>query len=210
MTMTFARNHYTFILGATLIAFVCSGIFVNGDVLAGNLSGTSMTFENPLQQNSVEGVLVQILTTLQGIVAVLALVFLVIGAIIYITSAGDQGRVTLAKAAIFAAIIGLALAIAAPALLREIYTALGGTAPSNTPMALTLQEIALNVLQVLLSIVGLLAIIMLVVGGIMYMTSAGDETSAGTAKKTITYAIIGLVVALVSLVIVVQIDSFFQ
>lgn len=49
---------------------------------------------------------------------------------------------------------------------------------------------------------GALAFIMLVIGGIRYIVSAGDDKQLEAAKKTITYAIIGLVICALSLLTV--------
>jgi hypothetical protein len=117
---------------------------------------------------------------------------------------------TVAKGAITASMIGLAIGIAAPSFLKEIYTIMGGGTDVDTSLldeSLTLTQIALNFLDFLLAIVGVLALIMLIVGGIMYLTSAGDDKRIETAKKIVTYAIIGIAVALASLVIVRQISN---
>ena len=171
----------------------------------------SITLTNPLKFNTVEEVLDSILSAVQGIVIILALVFIVIGALLYITSAGNDKQITQAKGAITAALVGLAIAIAAPSFLREIYHILQPASglPSQLSGALTLSQIARNVLNFLLSIVGILAVIMLVVGGIMYLTAAGDENRASTGKKIVQYSIIGIVVALAALVLVTQIAAFF-
>ena len=107
--------------------------------------------------------------------------------------------------------IGLAIGIAAPSFLKEIGNVLGwnGVAVGPAANALTLSQIARNVLNFLLSIVGILGIIMLVIGGIMYLTAAGSEDRVETGKKIVIYAIIGILVALASLVIVSQIAAFF-
>lgn len=161
----------------------------------------TIKFTNPLEKDKVDDVAKGVLTTLQAIVAVLAVVFMVIGGILYITSAGDEKRMTTAKGAIIASMIGLAIAVAAPSLLREVYEIVGGT--WNGPAApKSLSDIVLKTLDLLLSLVGILAMIMLVVGGIMYITAAGDESRTDTAKKIVTYAIIGLIVAITSLIIV--------
>ncbi|MBW6440666.1 pilin [Patescibacteria group bacterium] len=40
-----------------------------------------------------------------------------------------------------------------------------------------------------------IAVLALIGGGIVYMTSAGDEGKAETGKKTVSYGVIGLVIA---------------
>ncbi len=54
----------------------------------------------------------------------------------------------------------------------------------------------------LLLIAGALAVVMVVIGGLRYMTSMGNSQQAEAAKKTITYAIIGLIVIVLSAFIV--------
>ncbi len=51
-------------------------------------------------------------------------------------------------------------------------------------------------------IAGIIAVIMLIVGGLKYITSNGDSNSISSAKKTIIYAIVGLVVVAISQIIV--------
>lgn len=173
-------------------------------------TASSVTISNPLGYDTVQDMLGKLLDALQGIIVTLSLVFIVIGAVLYIVSAGDEGRIKTAKAAITASMIGLAIGIAAPSFLKEISGILGWTSSSAAVTAApTLLEIIQNVLNFLLSLVGVLAIVMLVWGGVMYLTSAGDEKRADTAKSIVKWAIIGIAVALASLVLVTQVANFF-
>lgn len=52
-----------------------------------------------------------------------------------------------------------------------------------------------NIVNLLLFIVGIVAVIMIIIGGIKYTTSSGDAAKATSAKNTIIYAVVGLVVA---------------
>jgi len=52
----------------------------------------------------------------------------------------------------------------------------------------------LNITNWLLGFVTAIAVLVIVWGGINYLTSAGDEDKARTGKKTLTYALLGLVV----------------
>ena len=60
----------------------------------------------------------------------------------------------------------------------------------------------LNATNWILGFVGMIAVLMLIWGGVTYLTSAGDEDKAKTGKKTLSYAIIGLVVAGIAYAIV--------
>ena len=59
-----------------------------------------------------------------------------------------------------------------------------------------------NVVNILLFALGIISVIMIIVGGIKYTTSNGDSSALTSAKNTILYAIVGLVVAIMAYAIV--------
>lgn len=63
-------------------------------------------------------------------------------------------------------------------------------------------DIIKNVINTLLFVLGMIAVIMIVIGGIRYATSGGDSTQVQAAKNTILYAVVGVVVAIMSFAIV--------
>lgn len=58
------------------------------------------------------------------------------------------------------------------------------------------------VIQILSIVVGVAAVIMIIVGGLRFITSGGDSSNAASARNTILYAIIGLVIAVLAQVLV--------
>ncbi len=104
-----------------------------------------------------------------------------------------------------------------PLLLIGGIVALGATSAS----ALTLQEgaeaarcdgcpadlfgdtgVFKQITNVILYIVGIIAVIMLIIGGIKYVVSGGDSKKVTDAKNTVLYAIIGLVISFLAYAIV--------
>lgn len=59
-----------------------------------------------------------------------------------------------------------------------------------------------GVVNLMLYILGILAVIMIVIGGFRYVVSAGDEGGIKQGKNTIIYAVIGLIVAILAYAIV--------
>lgn len=59
-----------------------------------------------------------------------------------------------------------------------------------------------NILGAVFIVVGIIAVIVLVIGGINYMMSQGDPGKVKKAKDTILYGIIGLIVSLLAFAIV--------
>jgi hypothetical protein len=66
-----------------------------------------------------------------------------------------------------------------------------------------------TIVNILLTLLGSIAIIMIVIGGIRYTLSNGDTGAVTGAKNTILYAVIGLIVAIMAYAIVnFVIDNF--
>lgn len=59
-----------------------------------------------------------------------------------------------------------------------------------------------NILNAVIGVLGIVAVIVIVLGGIQYMTSAGDPGKVKKAKDTILYGIIGLVICVLAFAIV--------
>ncbi len=57
------------------------------------------------------------------------------------------------------------------------------------------EDLIVRGLKYILGIIGTLAVVMIVIAGFRMVTSQGNEHAVGAAKKTITWAVIGLLVA---------------
>ena len=55
-----------------------------------------------------------------------------------------------------------------------------------------------NVINVLLGFLGIIAVVGIIIGGFLMMTSGGDESRSDTGKKAVTAGVIGLVIILAS------------
>ena len=77
---------------------------------------------------------------------------------------------------------------------------IGGNDPGNSAGDFT--TLIKNIINILLFLVGAIAVIMIIIGGLRYVISGGDQGQITGAKNTILYAIIGLVVAVLAYAIV--------
>lgn len=59
-----------------------------------------------------------------------------------------------------------------------------------------------NILNVVIGVLGIVAVIVIILGGIQYMTSAGEPGKVKKAKDTILYGIIGLIICVLAFAIV--------
>ena len=65
-----------------------------------------------------------------------------------------------------------------------------------------LQKKIKNILNTVFVFVGIIAVVMIIIGGVKYMTSMGDPGKVQSAKNTILYSVIGLIVAVSAFAIV--------
>jgi len=59
-----------------------------------------------------------------------------------------------------------------------------------------------STINIILYVLGALAVIMIIYSGILYIISGGDSTAVTKAKNTLLYSVIGLIVALLAYAIV--------
>ena len=55
-------------------------------------------------------------------------------------------------------------------------------------------DLIADVINIFSIVVGVVAVIMIIIGGFRYITSGGNDSNISSAKNTIMYAIIGLVI----------------
>lgn len=78
----------------------------------------------------------------------------------------------------------------------------GLTASGTSTTPNSFSSVLTTVTNILLFLMGAISVIMIIVGGIRYATSQGDQTQMQSAKNTILYAVIGVVVSIAAYAIV--------
>lgn len=156
-------------------------------------------------------ILANVLTSLSVIASYLVLGFVIYGGYLYIFSSGDVGKIQNSKKTITRAFIGLAITNLSNVILTAIrYATLNGAAfsscrDSTTGMITQCVEpstVVTNALQWFIGTAGVVALIFIVVGGVGYITSAGDSAKLQKSKNTILYALIGLIIVAISEILV--------
>ncbi|MBU1151264.1 hypothetical protein KJ632_00375 [Patescibacteria group bacterium] len=66
----------------------------------------------------------------------------------------------------------------------------------------SLRSLVLTMVNYFLTFLGIIAVIMVIYGGVTYVLSAGNDEATGNAKKIIQYALVGLIIVLLSFAIV--------
>ena len=76
------------------------------------------------------------------------------------------------------------------------------TTCSTTTINTGIKNAAVTVVNILSIVVGVVAVIMIIYGGFRYITSGGESGSVSSAKNTLLFAIVGLVIVALAQVIV--------
>lgn len=76
------------------------------------------------------------------------------------------------------------------------------TTSSNGTITNGISSIASQAVNDFSIVVGVIAVIMIIYGGFKYITSSGDSNKVSTAKNTLIYAIVGLVIVALAQLIV--------
>lgn len=66
-----------------------------------------------------------------------------------------------------------------------------------------LKETVLNILNLVLGLLSLVAVIMIIIGGFTWLTAGGNEEKVDRAKKIISAAVIGLIIVLLAWAVVI-------
>ncbi len=110
-----------------------------------------------------------------------------------------QNRIKQSVMAIALAVV-LALGVAAPASAQidiSLFDSIG--LPTDIDGS---KGVLVTVVNVLLFLIGALSVIMIIYGGIRYVTSGGDQGAVTSAKNTILYAVVGLIIAILAYAVV--------
>jgi hypothetical protein len=78
----------------------------------------------------------------------------------------------------------------------------GQKACTDTAAGTGFTDLLKRIVNILSVIIGVIAVIMIIIGGFRYITSGGKQESVTSAKNTILYAIIGLVIVALAQIIV--------
>ena len=103
-------------------------------------------------------------------------------------------------------VLGLSVPLAASAGAINVFEACNDT---NKDTAVcksqdndSVNNLAKDVISTLLFVIGIVAVIMIIIGGIRYTLSNGDASQIKSAKDTVLYSVIGLIVSMLAYAIV--------
>lgn len=108
-------------------------------------------------------------------------------------------QVILASLAVMFGVFAMPTVVSAQGSAEKIKEAVGQI---NDGEETSLQDQIKTIVNVMLFILGAIAVIMIIIGGFRYVTSNGDQAGVKAGKDIVLYAVVGLVVAILAYAIV--------
>ncbi len=140
-------------------------------------------------------IVLNITSMVLGIVGYLAIALVMWGGIQYMLAQGDPGKLAKGKKTITNAVIGIIITMSASIISGAVSEIVSGASKNRTQF---FKEIFNKVF--LWS--GIIAVIMMVYGGVQYVTSTGNPQATAKAKSTILYSAIGLLIVIFAAAII--------
>ena len=141
-------------------------------------------------------VVLNIVSSVLGVVGYLAIGFVIWGGVLYMTAQGDPNKVAKGKKTIVNTLIGLVIVMSASIISGAIAGIVSGANRSNSKSFFN------DIFGTFFVWAGIIAVIMMVYGGMQYITSTGNPAGVQKAKTTILYAAVGLIVVILAGLIV--------
>lgn len=114
---------------------------------------------------------------------------------------------------IISVVLGFVLLVSPVVGLAQIRDLCGSTGGTNLSCtfggASSVSQIILTVINIILALSGLIAVLVLIIGGFRYVTSFGNEDAVKNGKSMILNALIGIVIIILAFVIVRVVQNFF-
>jgi hypothetical protein len=159
-----------------------------------------------VSNGDLRGTILSLLLVALSFMALAALVVIVIAGIYMVLSLGEESAKDKAKKIIGYAIGGLIIIALAAAIVGIIITATNGTGLFGPlpawPTGTDPRAVILGVLLGVLLFMGLAAVVVIVIAGIMLVLSLGNESVLEQVKRIILYAVIGLIIIALAAAIV--------
>ncbi len=155
--------------------------------------------KTPISYGSFSELFQGAMNYLKTIAGTAAVIFIMLGGVMYMASGGNTGMAERAKNTLVYAMVGLVIVVAAPLFLSDIMIVLKGSGSSGSSGLLT---VATNVLKVLLACIGIFGIMGLMNGAVIMFISSGDEKTIEMARNSVKYSLIAIAMSAGALVLV--------
>lgn len=128
-------------------------------------------------------------------VGYIALVMVIYGGYLYIMAQGDPGKAARGKKTLTSAVIGVVIAMGATVIVNTLMIVLGIDQAAGVEQKFTPERLQ-DIFSWAYSMAGLVAVVFIIKAGVEFMIAQGDPGKIQKAKRSLTYALAGLVIVI--------------
>lgn len=152
-------------------------------------------------ESQIRSVILSVVKVIRNLIAGIAIIWVIVSGIQMILANGDETKITQQRQSILYIILGLAAILLIERLIVLFYGVPGAERGIGTEGPGLSPEI-LGIISYLRSLVGIVALAMIMISGFKTIASQGEEEKIGNERKAILWIIIGIVVILINAVVV--------
>lgn len=207
------KKLYLFLIPIFIFGVVQYAVAQGSRPCTGSDAGRCFSITNPLGSDTLPEIIAGLISQFTIYIgAPLVAIMVMFGAYQMLFSGGSEERYKQGKKTILYTVIGYAVLLISTGVGSLVMGVLTGSTTPGTGSPVTtpsdFYDIAVRILSFMQTFFWILASIFIVVAAYKYLTSAGSEDKVKSAKMTLIYAGIAIVVALISTAVVGAINSF--
>lgn len=178
----------------------------------GLTSGADCTIEGPAATQDglsqfIWKIVLNVIEMALVIIIYIAVFFILYGGFLYMTGGANPSMIERGRKTIFSAVIGLVIGLGSVAIVNLLFSGLFGSTGTTSSggiegiVNMSGEQLLTNALNLTYFIAGIVAVIVIIIAGMSYITSNGDPAKITRAKNMILYAVVGLIIILVAFTI---------
>ena len=174
----------------------------------GQPSGNSNSISNFINSSDFVALATNIANWIFTIALPIAVIMIIWSGILFLTAGGQDDKITTARKALTWSIVGLVVILLAksfPGIISNLIGADTGNLTSND-----IVNIFDRAANYLFTFTIILAVIVFIWNWILFMTSGGQDQKITTARKALTWALVGVVIAIASKGIIMIVISLLR
>ncbi|OHA00630.1 MAG: hypothetical protein A3C11_01875 [Candidatus Sungbacteria bacterium RIFCSPHIGHO2_02_FULL_49_12] len=160
------------------------------------------SYDPPISANTILDVVKVLVKFATDIIIPLSALFIIVAAFLYMTSGGSEQRVSQAHRALTYGVVGLVIVTSAQFLI-DFALGIG----SGASQASTFAEFLYTLVNAFGTILMAVSVLMVLYSAFLFMTGGGDEKKITLAKRALTFALVGVAVALLAFAIPALVKS---
>lgn len=194
--------YYLGVCNKTFLGLPTWSKYITDDLTVAGGQTTCTNIDN-FQAGDIWLIAVAVLEMLTRLIGLLAAIFFIYGAFMMVTSSGNPDSIQKSRNTLVKSLIGLGIGLIAGRVVSFVGSQFTSTGTNNVGLPQVNDNgVASEVVNLFAQILGALCVLIITWGAVKYITANGDANAVGSARKTITWALVGFFLVLASSTII--------